>query len=299
MKSKTTYVSLVFVVLAYVVHAQDYTFRVLINKGNNEMKSGESWTPLKVGSSLKSLDEVKVAENAYLGLVHANGKPLEVKQSGKYKVVDLAAKVGGGSSVLNKYTDFILSSKTNKTNTLTATGAVHRGTNSIKMFLPVSEQSVIYNDVVTIQWDKEAATGPYTISFNSLYGDELLKTETSDNFVTINLSTNNFKNEDNIIVKVVSKSARKESDDYTLKRLSKADKERIRTLLGEFSADIQEPNALNKVVLASFYEQNKLLIDAATAYQDAIKLEPTVEMYREDYDAFLLRNQIKEPPKDK
>jgi hypothetical protein len=299
MKSKTTFVFLILVVLAYVVNAQDYTFKVLVNKGNNEMKTGESWTPLKVGSSLKSLDEVKVAENSYLGLVHANGKPLEVKQSGKYKVVDLAARVGGGSSVLNKYTDFILSTKTSKANTMIATGAVHRGPNSIKVFLPTSEQSLIYNDNVTIQWEKEAAKAPYTVTFNSLYGDELFKVETSDNFVTINLDSDKFKNEDNILVKVVSKSDRKESDDHTLKKLSKADKDRIRAALGEFSSDIQEVNALNKVVLAAFYEQNKLLIDAATAYQEAIKLEPSVEMYREDYDAFLYRNQMKTPPKDK
>jgi hypothetical protein len=299
MNFRTSCVSILFVMLTFVVNAQDYTFRVLVNKGKNEIKNGDSWTPLKVGSSLRSLDEVKVPENAYLGLVHANGKPLEVKQSGKYKVVDLAARVSGGASVLNKYTDFILSSKTSAANSLTATGAVHRGTASIKIYLPPSEQSIVYNDNIIVQWDKDAGDAPYTVTFNSLYGDQLLKTETSDNFLPINLSSDAFKKEDNIIVRVSSKSSRKQSEDYTLKRLPVADKEKIRMSLNEFASDVQEQNALNKLIMASFYEQNKLLIDASTAYQEAIRLEPTVEMYRDDYDAFLFRNLMKAPPKDK
>jgi hypothetical protein len=296
---KSTFVSIALLVLANVVSGQDYTFKVLVNKGKNEVKTGDTWMPVKVGVSLKSLDEVKVSENSYLGLIHVTGKSLEVKESGKYKVVDLAAKVGGGSSVLNKYTDFILSSKTEKRNNMTATGAVHRGTNSIKVFLPGAEQSLVYNDNVTIAWDKNAAPAPYTITLNSLYGDELFKSETSDNSITINLGSNQFKNEDNILVKVISKSGKKESEDHTLKRLSKADRERIKNLLGEISAQVEEPNALNKLILATFYEQNKLLIDAGSAYQEAIKLEPNVEAYQEEYDAFLIRNGLKEIPQDK
>ena len=90
----------------------------------------------KVGSSLKSADELRVAENSYIGLVHVSGKPLELKQSGKYKVTDLAAKVSGGASVLNKYTDFILSANTGPKSNLTATGAVDRGVDNIKVYLP-------------------------------------------------------------------------------------------------------------------------------------------------------------------
>src|SRR6218665_3094361 len=89
---------------------QDYAFKVLANKGANEVKTGNAWAAVKTGASLKKEDELKVTENSYLGLVHASGKPMELKQAGTYKVADLAAKMNGGSSVLTKYTDFILSS---------------------------------------------------------------------------------------------------------------------------------------------------------------------------------------------
>jgi hypothetical protein len=67
------YTKLVLVVLlAAFGHAgaQEYAFKVLVNKGKNELKSGGTWQQLKVGSSLKSEDELKVSENSYLGLVH-------------------------------------------------------------------------------------------------------------------------------------------------------------------------------------------------------------------------------------
>lgn len=299
MKTKTSCVLFALMMLAGLTFGQDYAFKVLVNKGKNEVKSGNNWQPIKVGGSLKSVDELKVSENSYLGLVHVSGKPLELKESGQYKVVDLAAKVGGGSSVLNKYTDFILSANEKKLNNLAATGAVHRGVNNIKLFLPGSELALIYNDNIIIQWEKDKAPAPYTVTFNSLFGEELRKVETSENSVFINLDDAKFKNEDNIIVKVLSKSGNRDSDEYTLKKLSKADRERIKTSLGEIASQTEEQTALNKLVLAGFYEQNKLLIDAATAYQQAVQLEPTVEPYMAAYDDFLIRNGLKTIPKEK
>ena len=98
---------------------QDAVFKVLANKGNNEVKSGDGWLAVKTGTSLKKGDELKISENAYMGLVHSSGKPIEIKQAGSYKVADLAAKVSGGTSVLNKYTDFILSSNSAEAKTRT------------------------------------------------------------------------------------------------------------------------------------------------------------------------------------
>src|SRR5262245_35880810 len=100
MKTKAFYLTLVLSLYTIFVTAQEYAFKVLVNKGKNEVKSGANWEPVKVGASLKSPDEVKVSENSYLGLVHVSGKPLELKSAGSYKVVDLSAKVGGGTSVL-------------------------------------------------------------------------------------------------------------------------------------------------------------------------------------------------------
>lgn len=281
------------------VRAQEYAFKVLVNKGKNELKSGESWQQIKVGSSLKTADELKISENSYLGLVHVSGKPLELKQSGKYKVMDLAAKISGGASVLNKYTDFILSANTGPKSGLAATGAVDRGADNIKVFLPRPELAVVYGNNVTISWEDDKALKPYGVTFKSMFGDELNSIETTDNSVVVNLNDKNFENEDNIIVTVFSKANKaKVSDDYTLKKLSKADKERIKTALNEIANQTAEQTALNKFVLAGFYEDNSLLIDATSYYQQAVKLAPDVLYYKESYEDFLLRHGIKTPPKN-
>jgi hypothetical protein len=274
--------------------AQDYAFKVLINKGQNEIKAGNDWLPIKVGSSLKSVDELKISPNGYLGLVHATGKPLEVKNPGQHKVVDLAAKVGGGSSVLNKYTDFILSSRSERTNNLTATGAVHRGTDIVKVFLPKPQQAIVFNDAISIAWEKEAKTTTYVVRFNSMFGDELDKIEVADTTVSVNLNGPKLINEDNILVEVASKNdPGTVSESYMLKKLSAGDKKRINTSLAQITPEVTEQTALNQLFLASFYEQNALLIDAATAYQRAVQLAPNVPYYQEAYRAFLIRNGLK------
>jgi len=296
MKSYRLAIAVVLLVVVVQVRAQDYAFKVLVNKGKNELKTGETWQQIKVGSALGSHDELKVSENSYLGLVHVSGKPLELKQSGKYKVMDLAAKVSGGTNVLNKYTDFILSANTGSKNNLAATGAVDRGVGNIHVHLPKPELSVVYGNTVTITWDDNKAMAPYLVRFNSMFGDELSTVEANENSVVINLNERGFENEDNIIVTVFSKTDKsKVSDEYTLKKLSKADKERISSLLNEIAPQTAEPTALNKFFLAGFYEQNGLLIDATSHFLEAIKLAPDVPGYKEDYEAFLLRNGMKKP----
>jgi hypothetical protein len=280
-----------------VLFAQDYAFKVLANKGANEIKSGDSWTPLKTGSSLKATDEVKLADNAYIGLVHSTGKPMELKQAGSYKVSDLSAKVGGGSSVLNKYTDFILSSNSAeaKKNRLSATGAVHRGeTYAIQLMLPENQHSGIYNNVAVINWEGTKVAGPYIVTLRNMFDDELAKIETPETNFQVDLSDPKFVKENAILVEVKSKSDTKQvSKQHLIKRLTQADEERVKTSLNEIIGEVAEKTALNKFILAGFYEENNLFIDAIAAYEDAIKLAPDVPSYKDAYEEFLLRHGMK------
>jgi hypothetical protein len=286
---------------AFAQNAQPpYTFRVLINKGKNEIKTGDNWVPAKVGASIGTSDEIRVPENAYLGLVHVTGKSLEIKDAGVHKVTDLSAKVGQGTSVLNKYTDFILSNNTQKKNNLAATGAVHRGPNNIKLFLPRPEAAIVYNNRIIFGWEKLDAPAPYTVIFKSMFGDELKKVDVPSNTVSIDLGDIAFENEDNIVVQVFSKTDKTKfsaPEDYTIKRLSKADKERMKNTLNEVKDIMNEQTAINMFFMAGVYEKNNLFIDASTAYEEAIKLAPDVTSIQEDYTAFLLRHGMKEPPK--
>jgi len=277
--------------------AQDYEFRVVVNKGDSEVNKAGTWSPLKTGASLSGNDELKVAANSYLGLVHKSGKPLEIKAPGNYKVSQLAKNMNANAGGLSKYTDFVLSQNTERKNTLAATGAVVRGQTEIKVFVPDPQVSVIFSNKVTLAWDDSKYKAPYTVYINSMFGDELLKTDVETNQLTIDLSDKAFKNEDNILVLVLPKGEEKspDADGQMIKRMSKADKERIEPQLKEVSSALSDDNAMNKVYLAGVYEKNKLLIDAGSAYLDAIKLEPSVESFKELYKAFLDRNALGAP----
>jgi len=276
----------------------DYAFKVLANKGTNEIKSGDTWMAVKTGASLKASDELKLSENAYIGLVHASGKPLELKAAGQYKVADLASKIATGTSVLNKYTDFILSSNSAeaKKNRLSATGAVHRGPvgdkKILKVFLPDNTKSNVFNNIVIINWEK--ANGPYIVTLKDMFDEDLMVTETPETNIQIDLGTPKLAKEMTVIVEVKSKGDGKlKSDNYIIKRLSATQAEAIKKELTEVSSQTAEENPLNKFILAGFYEQHNLYIDAITAYEQAIKMAPDVPSYKEAYDEFLLRNNLK------
>lgn len=273
---------------------KDYAFKVLVNKGQNEIKSGNNWQPLKTGSTLKSGDEVKIVSNAYLGLIHSSGKPLELKEAKVYKVKDLESQVGTGTSVVNKYTEFMLSSNSEKKNRMAATGAVHRGGLSTRVFLPKSEMAIVYSDVVILDWERKTEEGPYVVNLKSVFGDDLMSTEATTNTLTINLKDSKFAAEDNIIIEIYPKSNPNKRADppYIIKKMSEADKARIKGQLKDIEAETSGNNAMSKMILAGFFEQHKLLIDAGNAYQEAIQLAPDVEQFKEEYHNFLVRNAI-------
>lgn len=280
--------------------AQDYAFKVLAVKGNNEVKSGDAWQPLKTGATLRSQDELKLGANGYVGLVHQKGKPLEVKQAGVHKVSVLETKVGTTSSVLHKYTDFILSSNSDdaKRNKMSATGAVHRATSTapeaIRVHLPEKDYSKIFNKIAVINWDADAGAGPYVVTLKNMFEDVLTQVETATTSLQVDLNEQKYQNEAAILVEVSSKSnARLVSRQHLIKKLSPAELQTIAKAVQDLKQEIQEETAINQLYFAGFYEQNNLLIDAIYAYEQALKLEPGVGEYRQAYDEFLVRNSLK------
>lgn len=281
--------------LAGPLLGQDYAFKVMTNKGSNEVKSGDSWQVVKPGSSLKSGDELKISENSYLGLMHATGKPVELRQAGNYKVADLAAKVSGGSSVMNKYADFILSSNAEgKKNKLSATGAVHRGLEEIKLYMPDNTFADVFNQVAIINWEAPAGRGPFVVVFKNMFDEELTKIETAEHTAQINLGTPEFANESAILVEVKSKADGKStSKQHLIKKMNTTQSDKVKKEITDLGEGATGESALSKYILSGFYEEKKLYIDAVTAYQQAIKLAPDVPMYKEYYEDFLLRSALK------
>ena len=296
MKRKSLIPAFAFIFVSFLSFGQGYTFKVLANKGANEINRGGEWSALKTGASLNDNDEVKLSGNAYIGLVHASGKTLELKEPGTHKVAALASKINvSGSSVASKYADFVLSkmSAEGKKNKLSATGAVSRGSeDAIKIFMPNSVG--VFNQKPILMWSEvDGENVSYTLTFKSMFEDELLKVTTSDPFYQINLNDEKLSGENVILVSVASTTNEEtKSGTHAIKRLPKADAQKVQNTLNELLNSVNERNALNTYILAGFYEENNLMVDALTSYLKAMEMAPGVESYKEAYEEFLIRNRL-------
>lgn len=278
------------------VFGQGYTFKVLANKGSNEVKSGNDWKPLKTGTSLKEGDELKISDNAYLGLVHSSGKTLELKSAGNHKVNELASKINtGGSSVASKYADFVLSkmSVEGKKNRLSATGAVHRAAVNagINIYMPNSVE--VFNDEALVEWGALEGDKTYEVTVVNMFGDELLKKETSNPNYKLNLKDEKLINEAALLVTVGVKGEEDmKSEEVAIKRLPADKAALVKQNLEELMGEVDTGTALNNYILAGFYEENRLLLDALFYYEEAKRLAPGVESYDDAYEEFLFRNGL-------
>ena len=277
-------------------HGQGYTFKVLANKGSNEVKVDNDWKPLKTGASLRDGDELKLSANAYLGLVHNSGKTLELKEEGNHKISDLASRVNtGGSSVASKYADFVLSkmSADKKSNRLSATGAVHRAVVNARINLYVPSSVDIYNDKALIEWGALEGNNTYVVKIMNVFGEKLAQVETSENKYLIDLSEKKFEKEANLLVSVISNGNEKmSSEEVAIKRLPSDKAEIVKTNLGHLMDEVDLQSALNNYIIAGFYEENRLLLDALFYYEEAMKIAPEVGSYKEAYEEFLFRNGL-------
>lgn len=296
MKTRKLSLALALVLVSTLVFGQDYSFKVLASKGANEIKSGETWQPLKTGTSLKAGDEVRIGQNAYLGLISAKGKPKEIREAGSFKVADI--KVEDGGSALNKYTDFILSSNAEgKKNKLGATGAVTRefgDAKAIMLILPPKEMPFVYNSSVIINWDGGKAPGPYVVTVKDMFEEPISKFETPEVSFTLDLKDPKLATQQTILVEVASKADPKlGSAHYYVKQMPAAEREKIKKQLDEIIGDVSEETALNKLLLARFFQENNLLIDAIGEFEKAVKLAPDVPEYKNYYEEFLYSSKMK------
>lgn len=288
----------------FTANAQEYVFKVLANKGENSVKiEGADWTSLKTGQSLNSGDELKLSEEAYLGLMHNSGKTLEVKTPGSHTVSGLAANLKSkNTSVASKYADFVMNKMSDDEGSgdyrqsMGATGAVDRALASgASIKIMALSSSEIINDEVILRWNEPKQEGEieeleYELTFSNLF-DETIATKTVEKTsYLLNRSKEPFKGQNFIKVKVQVKGEDLKSDDYAITIKPEEETAEIKETLEQLKSEIEGESAMDKLVMAAFYEDNDLLLDALTAYEQAIQMAPNVPVFEKAYEDFLIRN---------
>lgn len=288
--------------LSFQLMAQEYQFKVLANQGDNLLKTsdGSRNELLKVGSTLQEGDKLILAENSYVGLMHPNGKTMEIKTAGEFEVSELAAKAGEGNSVAGKYADFIMTRMAendaevdeNHRKYLNVTGAVERKLDSsaIKVMMPNSTE--VFGSEAFIKWT-DLEVDKYVVTVRNMYDVVLLTKETSEPQLKLNLNQSILSKERLVIVKVEVKNNKAlASEGYGIKKVAAPKAEAINADLAVLKEAIQEDSALDKLILASFFEDNNLLVDALANYEAAIAINPTVKEYKAAYAQFVSRHNL-------
>lgn len=288
-------------------NGQGYTFRVLANKGQNKVKKEGTTTAvaLKTGATLSSGDELIASQGAYIGLMHKSGKTLEVRTPGTKKVTDLEKLVSTkSSSVSSRYAQF-LADKMNEKETpnyrqrLNATGAAKRalgGDETIQMLVPTEEANVIGSNAI-IRWDTPEGMemNTFVVTVKNIFDEEIMKEEVSGNLINLDFTSEKMSNEEGLyIIKVAAKENMDvTSGDIGIKKLSTEEAAQYQDGLATLKSEVADDSPLSKVIYASFYEENGLVVDALTAIQEAIISNPDIEDFKILRNDIIERNGIK------
>jgi hypothetical protein len=282
------------------VWAQD--FKVLSSQGNNNFKGSKNrvWA----GSSLKTSDVIEVGSNSYLGLMHIKtGKTIEIKKSGTYPMGSLVPKVGN-SSLVAKYGNFVGEEmvKVEKQNInknhrkyMAVTGAVTRertlGGSSKTITLLSQDKETLFNPVLNLNWITEdnGEKIKYYIIVSNLNSEQVAWYETEENKISIDLS--NLKrakdNELDFVITISNANNANHKSVLNVSVLGKNEANQIQKEIGDFKPE----NPLDYLLLAKFFEDKKLNLDALTCYQKALSLQKSND-YEIAYKEFLVRNKM-------
>ncbi len=293
------------IVLSFsVANAQDYLFKVLASKGDVKVEQSGSKKSLYTGGKVNKGAKVTLGENSYVGLVHSSGRSIELKSAGTYTANDLAAKISsnGDKGFAEKYAQYAwgqMNKGDGEARNMEVTGAVFRDVSSTKGF-SVRKTNVMESSVL-LKWTLVENAEFYKVTIMNLYEDVVLTFTTKDNSLKLDLSNLDFDKEEaylwNVEVAEWNESAENpqkvKSDNYGLKYVGKDKASNIKEEFNNLSTELNpDESALDAIIIASFYEQNGMFMDALTYYEKAISQAPEVDDYKVAYKNFLDKNSL-------
>ncbi|MDF2455285.1 MAG: hypothetical protein K0R51_1278 [Cytophagaceae bacterium] len=306
MKISNIIFGILFLGLLFQAKAQTALFNVLASKGSVKYVSAGSTEQktMIIGKKLFPQDKIVVGENSYLGLAHSGGKTIEIKRPGSYEVSSLSAEVANqNASVSKKYVDFLAGEinnngqemSKNKYKYMAVTGSVERGGDDIVLYATPGLPARVLNAPVTFKWDLNDNAKVYVVKLTNIFDEVLYTTETTSNSALIDLAKYNTTKEKNLWIEVLSKEypAKVKSERIMLQVLDSKEEAEIVKQLDEIKTEQKEETALNKYVLANFYAEKRLPINAIEQFEAAIALEPEVEDFKVSYGEYLVATDIK------
>ena len=285
------YLLLAFLMIHTCSYCQVYVFIVCGNRGQNQVKSHGEWKLIKTQSTINDFDEIKTSgEECYLGLMHASGRSVVIRKPGTYNAVDLLKKVSTGPTyVASKYADFVYSKMTMVSNSSASRQTRNLSDEKIRVFLPNSGE--IFNNYQTIRWTVVPGQNSYKITLYNILNDVVAEYVSPKPMLEINFDDPGLKDLKAILITVEPEGdARYRSETYGIQKIGQEKYSKISDSFEKLKADVGDDSPLNNLIFASFFEDQQLLLDAASYYYQAMENSPGVSDLEKMYQDFLMRN---------
>lgn len=303
------YILLITLILVFsnTSFTQSFEFRVLANRGDNTVKAKGSsdWQPLRTGSTLFSGSDIKLSEGGYIGMMHKSGKTLEIKTPQVHNIDVLSKNVlTKGSSVASQYGEFLMAKMSSsddedvsasKLNNLNVTGAVSRAVGDeeeIQIFIPKTSKVINFEDAI-IKWKSIDEVSAYRLEIQNLYSETVARKEIESNMYDLSNLQLNLAQEGGLFLVVSGIDAEGlNSQPHAIEMLTGAEKDEVSKNLTKLKSEIKnEEHSLQKLILAMFYEENKLFLHAFSCYNEILTEYPQENFYKSIYLDFVERNK--------
>ncbi|MFA6572288.1 MAG: hypothetical protein WCT77_13760 [Bacteroidota bacterium] len=249
-----------------------------------------TWTKLTTGNRLFMKDNIKISGKAYLGMLHIKGGTMEVKKPGVYSASELVKALPiRKSKVFDRLADYLINGVSDKykRNSSINLGVVRDLPDKIEVNCP-TKLSII-GDKVSFSWERIPGNNiSYEFVISDRYSNPEFKKTVTDSLIEINAKDLKLKRDEYYFWKVLLASNQElKSDEICFKFLSDRKATDIRDTVSMLKVDFGENNAPAQIVLAVFYERNNLFAEADSAYKEAIRLAPDIDLYKNMYKEFL------------
>lgn len=294
------FLTLALVSLMLVVaqaYSADYEFKVNSVKGEVKVKKGSSWTTCKKGDKLSTADMIKVGNSAYVSLVHSTGNPVEVNKSGNYSISKLATKANTKKGeVTKKFTKFIMDELGESDDLLAyddfnenmaTLGAVERtlfSKSDVNVKFPRSSYTI--SSVMNFSWYEMDNAKEYTFFIKN--PDEKVIFEQTVTGTSIDVDLNAAKISAGECFYWGVKANGKTSEEYCLYRMDEGEASDFNSQKEQLLSEVDSQSSIGQLILASFYTENQMVMEAKTCYEKAIEFSPEVDNFKALYAKYLI-----------
>lgn len=295
---KTIY--LLLTLMISVAGYSQHTFKVLACKGNNAMKNDGSWNHVKAGTKLYDSNVIKVEKSGYIGLIHKDGKTLELKSEGEFTIAELTSRLASkSSSFTSKYASFVADNMNGSESGYNhnVTGSVSRGPQMKFKVFAEEGFAIIKNKPTTIAWDAPLENKDVIVRVMNFHNQVVLEKQISGYNVELDLKNEKgLKSGENYIITLIDKGDENiTSNPIQFKLLDDKKANEVEKELADIESILDKESFMDNLTLVSFFDKKGLSIYASESLRQSMIQMPEVEDFKMNYRNYLAKKEVSTP----